>query len=118
MKDLSSLNYFLGLEVSSNPNGYYLSQAKYASYLSRAGLTDCKIVDSPLETNVKLPTTDGELLSDATLYRQLVESLIYLTVIRPDLAYAVHLFSKFMTAPCSVHYAAILHIILTCIVRC
>ena len=30
MKDLGSLSYFLGLEVSSDQNGYYLSQAKYA----------------------------------------------------------------------------------------
>jgi hypothetical protein len=80
-KDLGSLSYFLGLEVSSDQNGYYLSQAKYASdLLSRAGLTDCKIVDSPLEMNVKLRATDGELLSDAILYRQLVRSLIYLIV--------------------------------------
>jgi hypothetical protein len=33
MNDLGSLSYFLGLEVSSDPNGYYLSQAKYASDL-------------------------------------------------------------------------------------
>jgi hypothetical protein len=100
MKDLGSLSYFLGFEVSSDPNGYYLSQAKYASDLiSRAGLTDCKIVDSPLETNVKLYAIDGELLSDATLYRQLVGSLIYLSVTRPNLAYTVHLVSQFMTTP-------------------
>jgi hypothetical protein len=81
MKDLGSLSYFLGLEVSFDQNGYYLSQAKYDSdLLSRAGLTNCKIVDSPLKTNVKLRATDGELLSYATLYRQLVGSLIYLTV--------------------------------------
>jgi hypothetical protein len=55
MKDLDSLIYFLGLEVSFDSNGYYLSQAKYASdLLSRAGITDCKTIDSPLETNVKL----------------------------------------------------------------
>jgi hypothetical protein len=112
MKDLGSLSYFLGLEVSSDQNGYYLSQAKYASDLfSRAGLTDCKIVDSPLEMNVKLRDTDGELLSDATLYRQLVGSLIYLTVTRPDLAYAVHLVSQFMTTPRLVHYVAVLRIL-------
>ena len=29
MKDLGPLNYFLGLEVSSSANGYYLTQAKY-----------------------------------------------------------------------------------------
>uniref|UniRef100_A0A2N9GT15 Uncharacterized protein n=1 Tax=Fagus sylvatica TaxID=28930 RepID=A0A2N9GT15_FAGSY len=44
MKDLGHLSYFLGLEVSSDSTGYYLSQAKYASdLLSRAGLTDTKV---------------------------------------------------------------------------
>ena len=33
MKDLGQLNYFLGLEVTSGSDGYYLSQAKYASDL-------------------------------------------------------------------------------------
>jgi hypothetical protein len=55
--------------------------------------------------------TDGELLSDATLYRQLVGSLIYLTMTRPDLAYVVHLVSQFMTAPRSAHYVAVLRIL-------
>lgn len=57
MKDLGSLGFFLGLEVSSDSDGYYLSQATYASdLLSRAELSDCKIVDNPLDTNVKLRT--------------------------------------------------------------
>jgi hypothetical protein len=81
MKDLGILSYFLGLEVTLSTDDYYLSQAKYASdLLSRAGLTGSKTTSSPFETNVKLLATDGEPLSDATLYRQLVGSLIYLTV--------------------------------------
>ena len=37
MKDLGPLNYFLGLEVSSSADGYYLTQAKYTSdMISRA----------------------------------------------------------------------------------
>jgi hypothetical protein len=61
MKDLGTLSYFLGLEVTSSTDGYYLSQAKYASdLLSRAGLTDSKTTSSPLEINVKLLATDGE----------------------------------------------------------
>jgi hypothetical protein len=112
MKDLGTLSYFLGLEVTSSSNGYYLSQAKYASdLLSKAGLTDTKTVSTPLELNVKLNSTDGEPLSDATLYQQLVGSLIYLTVTRPDLAYAVHLVSQFMFVPRSTHYAAVLRIL-------
>uniref|UniRef100_A0A2N9JBU6 Reverse transcriptase Ty1/copia-type domain-containing protein n=1 Tax=Fagus sylvatica TaxID=28930 RepID=A0A2N9JBU6_FAGSY len=78
MKDLDTLSYFLGLEVTSSSDGYYLSQAN---------------------------------LSDATLYRQWVDSLIYLTVTRPNLAYTVHLVSQSMSAARSTHYAAILRIL-------
>ncbi|KAA8517060.1 hypothetical protein F0562_017122 [Nyssa sinensis] len=112
MKDLGQLNYFLGLEVTFGSDGYYLSQAKYASdLLSKAGLTDSKTCTSPLDPNVRLLVTNGESLPDATLYRQLVGSLIYLTVTRPDISYAVHLVSQFMSAPRSTHYAAVLHIL-------
>jgi hypothetical protein len=112
MKDLGTLNYFFGLEVTSSSDGYYLSQAKYASdLLSKAGLTNSKTVSTPLELNVKLNTIDGEPLSDATLYRQLVGSLIYLTITCLDLAYSVHLVSQFMSTPHSTHYAAVLRIL-------
>uniref|UniRef100_A0A2N9GCA0 CCHC-type domain-containing protein n=1 Tax=Fagus sylvatica TaxID=28930 RepID=A0A2N9GCA0_FAGSY len=112
MKDLGHLSYFLGLEVSSDSTGYYLSQAKYASdLLSRAGLTDTKVVSTPLEMNARLTPLDGTPLSDATLYRQLVGSLVYLTVTRPDIAHAVHLVSQFLSAPHSTHYAAVIHIL-------
>jgi hypothetical protein len=91
MKDLGQLNYFLGLEVTSSSAGYYLSQVKYASdLLSKVGLMDSKTCTSSLERNIRLLATDGESLSNATLYRQLVGSLIYLTVTRPDISYAVH----------------------------
>ena len=54
---------------------------------------------------------DGEPISDATRYRQLVGSLIYLTVTRLDISHAVGMVSKFMDAPRSVHYAAVLRIL-------
>ena len=92
MKDLGPLSYFLGLEVLSSEDGISLSQAKYASdLLTKAGLSDCKVESTPLETNVRFLPTDGTPLPDPTLYRQLVGSLIYLTVTRLDIAYAVHL---------------------------
>ena len=112
MKDLGTLSYFLGLEVISSSNGYYLSQTKYASdLLSKAGITDNKTVSTALEYNAKLTPLDGEPISDATRYCQLVGSLIYLTVTRPDISYAVGMVSKFMDAPRSVHYAAVLRIL-------
>ena len=41
----------------------------------------------------------------------MVGSLIYLTVTRPDILHAVVMVSKFMDAPRSVHYAAVLRIL-------
>uniref|UniRef100_A0A2N9EGE2 Reverse transcriptase Ty1/copia-type domain-containing protein n=1 Tax=Fagus sylvatica TaxID=28930 RepID=A0A2N9EGE2_FAGSY len=62
MKDLGHLSYFLGLEITSSDDGFYLTQAKYTSdLLSRASLTDHKIVDTPIELNARL-TPSGELL--------------------------------------------------------
>ena len=112
MKDLGSLSYFLGLKVISSSEGYYLSQAKYASdLLSKAGITNKKTVSTPLEYNAKLTPLDGEPISDATSYCQLVGSLIYFTITRPDISHAVGMVNKFMDAPHSVHYAAVLWIL-------
>ena len=70
MKDLDTFNYFLGLEVTSTSDEYYLSQTKYASdLLSKAGITDNRTVSTSLEYNTKLTPLDGEPISDATRYR-------------------------------------------------
>lgn len=63
--------------------------------IHRAGLTDTTVVATPIEWNVPLSTSDGVPLGDPTLYRELVGCLVYLTVTRPDIAYAVHVVSQF-----------------------
>ena len=112
MKDLGNLSYFLGLEISSLSDGYYLSQAKYASdLLSRFGIADSTTSSTPLDPNVQLTLIDDVPLDDPTLYRQFVGSLIYLTVTRPDIAFAVHIVSQFMAAPRTIHFTIVLHIL-------
>jgi len=59
MSDLGPLRYFLGIEVSSTPHGFYLSQEKYIQdLLDRASLTDHRTVKTPMELNVHLCATD------------------------------------------------------------
>ena len=100
------MSYFFGIEVSFGKIGYYLSQAKYATtLLAHANLTDNKTTNTPLEV------IEGNLLDDPALYRQLVGSLIYITIARPNIAYAFHIVSQFMAAPCTPHFAAILRIL-------
>ena len=112
MKDLGHLSYFLGLEITHFTDGLYITQAKYASDLfSRAGLTDSKTVNTPVELNAHLTPSGGKPLSNPSFYRRLVGSLVYLTVTRPDISYAVHQVSQYLSAPRSTHYAAVLRIL-------
>ena len=88
MKDLGNLHYFLGLEFHFTSKGIFHHQHKYTTDLiSMAGLQSANPVDTPLEVNVKYHRDDGDLLSDPLLYRQLVGSLNYLTITRPDMMF-------------------------------
>ena len=112
MKDLGHLSYFLGLEITHSTNGLYITQVKYASeLLSRAGLTDSKTVDTPVELNVHLTPIGGKPLSNPSLYRHLVGNLVYLTVTHTDISYAVHQVSQYLSVPRQTHYTAILCIL-------
>ena len=112
MKDLGPLQYFLGIKVAYSPAGYLLSQTKYYNdVIHQVGLTDSKSVSTPMETNSKLRTIEGVPLVDATRYREIVGSLLYLTTTKPDIAYSVHIVSQFVAHPTSVHWAAILRIL-------
>ena len=112
MKDLGYLSYFLGLEITHFTDGLYISQAKYASeLLSRAGLIDSKTVGTLIELNAHLTPLGGKPLSNPSLYRHLVGSLVYLTITRPDISYVIHQVSQYLSTPRSTHYAAVLRIL-------
>ena len=94
MSNLGPLRYFLGIEVSSTSDGFYISQEKYIhDLLARAALSDERTAETPMELNVNLRASDGEPLSDPTRYHHLVGSLVYLAFTRPDISYHVHILS-------------------------
>ena len=52
MKDLGTLKYFLGIEVSHSKHGLFLSQWKYSLYLlNETGNFACELVNTPIEVN-------------------------------------------------------------------
>ena len=82
MKNLGHLNYFLGFEITHSTDGLYITQAKYASdLLARVGLTNSKTVDTSVEFNTHLIPSGGKPLSNPSLYRRLVDNLVYLTLL-------------------------------------
>ena len=106
-KDLGTLKYFLGIEVSRSKKGIYLSQRKYVlDLLSETGKLGARPSSAPMTPNIQL-TKEGELMDDPERYRRLVGKLNYLTVTRPDIAYSVSIVSQFLASPTVDHWAAL-----------
>jgi hypothetical protein len=107
MKDLGTLNYFLGLEVTHSATGIFLSQLKYTrDLLLRVDLLDSKLVGTPMIVSQHL-TTDGNPFHSLTTYQFLVGALQYLTITRPDITHVVNSISQFMHALSEHHFQAV-----------
>ena len=103
-KDLEKLKYFLGIGVAPSNSRVVISQRKYTlDILTDTGMLDCKPVDTPMDPNVKLVPSQGELLRDPRIYRRLVGKLNYLTITRPDISFPVSVVSQFLQSPCDSH---------------
>jgi hypothetical protein len=60
---------------------------------------------------VKLSANEGDLVEDTTMYKCIVGSLIYMTIIRPDLSYEVGVVNQFMQTPQKPHLDVMRHIL-------
>ncbi|GKA08501.1 retrovirus-related pol polyprotein from transposon TNT 1-94 [Tanacetum coccineum] len=86
MSMMGKMSFFLGLQISQSPRGIFINQSKYASEIGK-----------PV---------------DATLYRGMIGSLMYLTSSRPDLNYDVCLCTRYQAKPTEKHLQAVKQIFL------
>ncbi|GJU43720.1 retrovirus-related pol polyprotein from transposon TNT 1-94 [Tanacetum coccineum] len=102
----SVLSYFLGISVTRDSSGLFLSQKKYAvESFERTGMVNCNPSRTPVDTKSKLGDT-GVVVFDPTLYRSLSGSLQYL-FFTDGLLLSFLMFSIF------IHYFGF-----GCIIRC
>ena len=66
-------------------------------------MANCNPVATLADTKPKASTADGKLIDDATTYRSIAGALQYLTITRPDIAYAVQQVCLHMHASRDVH---------------
>lgn len=92
------------MEVVQDENGIFINQHKYAEdILERFGMEECNSVKNPMVQGQKLTKEGAGAEVNSTGFKQLVGSLRYLTVTRPDIMFAVNLVSRYMEHPTEQH---------------
>ena len=108
MKDLGEVSYYLGMQVSRNDKGIFVSQQRYIEVmLEKYGLSDANPVETPLphKFNVHAHDVDRVVSGDKVKeYQSMVGSLMYAsTTTHPEIAYAVLQLSKVQASPRLYH---------------
>jgi hypothetical protein len=86
MSMMRELTFFLGIQVKQMKEGIFIYQVKYLKILMKKfNMAELKPVSTLMSTAVVLdPDENGEVI-DQREYRSMIGSLLYLTVIQPDI---------------------------------
>ena len=79
--------------------------------LKETGMSGCRLVDTPIDPNKKLGDDKEGDMVNKTRYQKLVGKLIYLSLTRPDIAFAMSLVSQFMHSPYKKHLETVYQIL-------
>jgi hypothetical protein len=98
---LGLMHYFLGLEVWQSPEKIFLNQGKYTiEIIKRFNMLECKSMYTPMEMKLKLLVEASSELVCATLYRNIIGSVMYLMNPRPNICFSL---SQYLVEPRRVH---------------
>ncbi|GKD95189.1 uncharacterized mitochondrial protein-like protein [Tanacetum coccineum] len=109
MSSMGELTFFLGLQVQQKQDGIFISQDKYVDeILKKFNYTDVKSATTPVDLEKPL-VKDGDANDvDVYLYRSMIGSLMYLTISRPDIMFAVCACARFQVTPKTSHLLAVM----------
>ncbi|XP_014511425.1 uncharacterized protein LOC106770113 [Vigna radiata var. radiata] len=100
------MRYFLGIEVIQSDIGIFICQRHYArEMLARFNMTEFNPVCNPIVSGTVLSKDDEGTLVDATKFKQVVGSLMYLTVTQLDVMFRGSLINRYMATPKASHLA-------------
>jgi hypothetical protein len=91
------MHYFFGLEVWKVSGEIFPSQGKYAVEILRGlWMDDCRLMTTPMVTNIKKFVTLDSYLVEPRLYIYIIGSLMYLFNTRTNICFVVNKLSEFM----------------------
>ncbi|PKU81792.1 putative mitochondrial protein [Dendrobium catenatum] len=105
LKQLGTVSLFLGIQILKTASGYFLNQSHYAlKILQDAGLADCSAAPTPITPKRTSIASNDTPFADPHLYRKIAGALQYLSITRPDIAFAANSICQHMHAPTVTHY--------------
>ena len=88
------------MEVWKSADGIFLGQGKYVvDILKRFEMMECKAMATTMASNLNLLSDASSESVDATMYHQMIGSLMYLMNMRPEIFFVVNTLSQFLTSP-------------------
>jgi hypothetical protein len=105
LRKLGAVAYFLTMEVIRDRETLMVTQRKDAEEtLQRTGMEGGKGKSTPIEHNLKLSKYGDDLMGDPGRSAETVGMLLYLTTCtRPDMAFAIGVLARFISAPREEH---------------
>jgi hypothetical protein len=102
------LQFFLGLQIKQAKEGTFVHQAKYTrDILKKFKMDDSKPLSTPMSTTTTLDADEYGEPVDQKEYRSMIGSLLYLTVMRPDIQFSMCLCARFYASPRTSHWQAV-----------
>ncbi|XP_050876920.1 uncharacterized mitochondrial protein AtMg00810-like [Lathyrus oleraceus] len=100
MSIVGKFTYFFGLQMKQMEDNIFISLRKYAkSILKKFGLEKASHKRNPVATHVKLSIGDNGVNVDQSLYRCMIDSLLYLTTSRPDISFSIDFCTRYQANP-------------------
>lgn len=88
LKDLDNIHYFLGLEVSRDETGMFISQKKYIQdTLTKFNTKNNSDCPTCMVARKQFTADESETLQNPTIFRRLIGALQYFTNTRPDISF-------------------------------
>lgn len=88
-------------------NLYFTKRKACSGYFGEVQNEGLQLCSTPMEVGWKLTRNGSEEKMDVTLYNKIIESLMYLAIIRPDILHAVSLICWYIENPIEDHPFAV-----------
>jgi hypothetical protein len=93
---MGGLIFFLGIQVKQTKEGTFIHQAKYTKDLMKKfNMADLKPMSTLMSVGMALNLDENVEVVDQREYRSMIGSILYLTVIWPDIQFDVCLCARF-----------------------